>query len=191
MRRIDRFVDSFYKRFYVLLFAVLICAGYVTFLNAWFGLTMRSIESPNDILTLAQFSGVSSLWLTRWLTMTLNTPWQPARLAMGFLSTLRIEQWVLMFGGGLIMFSKTMSDQHKKIHLAAKILIMFLAVQLVAIIYSIANAMWSSTGLEAALSLQLGGWILLIGGTLGLLFSLLLLAVSVIFGYMPLLIDND
>jgi hypothetical protein len=191
MRRIDRFFDTFLKRFYVLLIAVLICAGYVSFLNAWLGLTMRSIESPNDILTLTQFSGVSSLWLTRWLTMTLNTPWQPARLAMGFLSTLRIEQWVLIIGGGLIMFSKTISDQHRKIHLAAKVLIMFLVVQLAAVIYSIANAMWSSTGLEAALSLQAGGWILLVGGTLGLLLSLLILVVSVIFGYMPLLIDND
>lgn len=190
MKRIDLLVNTFEKRFYVLLFAVLICAGYVSFLNAWFGLTMRSIESPNDILNLAQFSGVSSLWLTRWLTMTLNTPWQPLRLAVGFLFTLRVEQLVLIFGGGLIVFSTTMSVPHKRFHQAAKFLIMLLTVQLVAVIYSIANAMWSSTGLEAALSLQLGGWILLVGGTLGLIVSLLLLMSALIFGYLPLFIDN-
>jgi hypothetical protein len=191
MKRFDKFVDTFVKRFYVLLFAVLICAGYVSFLNAWFGISMRSIESPNDILNLAKFSGVQSLWLTRWLTMTLNTPWQPLRLAMGFLSTLRVEQWILIIGGGLIMFSKTMSHEHRRIHQAGKFLIMLLSVQLVAVIYSIANAMWSSTGLEAALSLQLGGWVLLIGGTIGLLFSLILFVSSLIFGYIPLFIDNN
>lgn len=152
---------------------------------------MRSIESPNDMLNLAKFSGVQWLWLTRWLTMTLNTPWQPLRLAVGFLSTLRVEQWILVFGGGLIMFSRVLNDEHKKIHKAAKILIMLLAVQLVAVVYSIANAMWSSTGLEAALSLQLGGWVLLIGGTAGLIFSLVLLIVSLVFGYLPLFIDSN
>jgi hypothetical protein len=152
---------------------------------------MRSIESPNDILNLTSFSGVQMLWLTRWLTMTLNTPWQPLRLAMGFLSTLRIEQWVLVFGGGLVMFSKTLSDEHKRIHQAAKFLIMILAVQLAAAIYSIANAMWSSTGLEAALSLQLGGWVLLVGGVIALLFSLVLFVISLIFGYLPLFIDSN
>lgn len=190
MRRIDKLVDTFTKRFYVLLFAVLICSGYVSFLNAWLGISMRAIESPNDILNLTSFAGVQLLWLTRWLTMTLNTPWQPVRLAMGFISTLRVEQWVLVFGGGLIMFSKTLNQQHKRIHQSAKILIMFLAVQLVAAIYSIANAMWSSTGLEAALSLQLGGWVLFIGGVFGLLFSLVLFIVSMIFAYLPLFIDN-
>jgi hypothetical protein len=191
MKRFDKFVDTFVKRFYVLLFAVLICAGYISFLNAWFGLSMRSIESPNDILNLAKFSGVQSLWLTRWLTMTLNTPWQPIRLAMGFMSTLRLEQWILIIGGGLIMFSKTMSNEHKLVHKAGKFLIMLLCVQLVTVIYSIANAMWSSTGLEAALSLQLGGWVLMIGGTIGLLFSLILFVSSLIFGYVPLFIDNN
>lgn len=191
MKRLDTFVDTFVKRFYVMLFAVLICAGYVSFLNAWFGISMRAIESPNDILNLAKFSGVQSLWLTRWLTMTLNTPWQPLRLAIGFLSTLRIEQWILILGGGLIMFSKTMSQEHKRVHQSAKILIMLLCVQLVAVIYSIANAMWSSTGLEAAISLQVGGWVLLIGGTVGLLCSLILLVASLIFGYIPLFIDNN
>jgi hypothetical protein len=190
MRRFDKLVDTFVKRFYVLLFAVLICAGYISFLNAWLGITMRSIQSPNDILNLTKFSAVNSVWLTRWLTMTLNTPWQPYRLAIGFISTLKIEQWILIFGGGLIMFSKTMSHDHRKIHLAAKFLIMILTVQLVAVIYSIANAMWSSTGLEAALSLQLGGWVLLIGGTFGLMLSLILLLSSLIFGYLPLFIDN-
>ncbi|MDP3304479.1 MAG: hypothetical protein Q8S15_00160 [Erysipelotrichaceae bacterium] len=191
MKRFDKFVDTFVKRFYILLFAVLICVGYVSFLNAWFGISMLSIESPNDILNLATFSGVQSLWLTRWLTMTLNTPWQPLRLAMGFLSTLRVEQWILILGGGIIMFSKTMNQEHKRIHQAAKVLIMLLCVQLVAVIYSIANALWSSTGLEAALSLQVGGWVLLIGGTVGLLFSLMLLVASLIFGYIPLFIDNN
>jgi len=117
MRRIDKLVDTFTKRFYVLLFAVLICSGYVSFLNAWLGISMRAIESPNDILNLTSFAGVQLLWLTRWLTMTLNTPWQPVRLAMGFISTLRVEQWVLVFGGGLIMFSKTLNQQHKRIHI--------------------------------------------------------------------------
>lgn len=191
MKRFDKFVDTFVKRFYVLLFAVLICAGYISFLNAWFGISMRSIESPNDILNLTKFSGVQSLWLTRWLTMTLNTPWQPIRLAMGFLSTLRVEQWVLIMGGGLIMFSKTMSNDHRRIHQSGKFLIMLLSVQLVAVIYSIANAMWSSTGLEAALSLQFGGWVLLIGGTIGLLFSLILFVSALMFGYIPLFIDNN
>lgn len=191
MRRLDKFVDTFVKRFYVVLFAVLLCAGYISFFNAWLGVTMRSIESPNDILNLTKFSAVEHVWLTRWLTMTLNTPWQPTRLALGFLSTLKIEQWVLIFGGGLLMFSKTMSNEHKKIHLATKFLIMILTVQLVAVIYSIANAMWSSTGLEAALSLQLGGWILLIGGTFGLIISLVLIMSAVIFGYLPLFIDNN
>jgi hypothetical protein len=191
MRRLDKFFDTFVKRFYVLLFAVLICAGYVSFFNAWFGLAMRSIESPNDILNLVNFSGAQTLWLTRWLTMTLNTPWQPLRLALGFFSTLRLEQWVLILGGGLIMFSKTMNSEHKRIHQASKFLIMLLTVVLVAAIYSIANAMWSSTGLEAALSLQLGGWVLLIGGTIGLIFSLGLFAVSLVFGYLPLLNDNN
>ncbi len=190
MRRIDKLVDTFTKRFYVLLFAVLICSGYVSFLNAWLGISMRAIESPNDILNLTSFAGVQLLWLTRWLTMTLNTPWQPVRLAMGFISTLRVEQWVLVFGGGLIMFSKTLNQQHKRIHQSAKILIMLLTVQLAAAIYSIANAMWSSTGLEAALSLQLGGWVLFVGGVSGLLFSLVLFIVSMIFGYLPLFIDN-
>lgn len=190
MKRFDKFVDTFEKRFYMVLFAFLICAGYVSFLNAWFGISMRSIDSPNDILNLAKFSGVQSLWLTRWLTMTLNTPWQPARLAAGFLSTLRVEQWVLIFGGGLLLFSKTMNIEHKRIHQAVKFLIMLLTVQLVAVIYSIANAMWSSTGLEAALSLQFGGWVLLIGGSVGLLFSLILFIVSLIFGYLPLFIDD-
>lgn len=190
MKRIDKLVDTFTKRFYVLLFAVLICSGYVSFLNAWLGISMRAIESPNDILNLTSFAGVQLLWLTRWLTMTLNTPWQPVRLAMGFISTLRVEQWVLVFGGGLIMFSKTLDLQHKRIHQSAKILIMLLAVQLAAAIYSIANAMWSSTGLEAALSLQLGGWVLFIGGVFGLLFSLVLFIVSMIFAYLPLFIDN-
>ena len=191
MKRFDKFVDTFVKRFYVLLFAVLICVGYVSFLNAWFGITLRSIESPNDILNLAKFSSVQSLWLTRWLTMTLNTPWQPLRLAMGFLSTLRLEQWILIIGGGLIMFSKSMSQEHRRVHQMAKVLFMLLCVQLVAVIYSIANAMWSSTGLEAALSLQVGGWALLIGGTVGLIFSLILLVASLIFGYIPLFIDNN
>jgi hypothetical protein len=191
MRRLDKLFDTFVKRFYGLLFAVLICTGYVSFLNAWFGLTMRSIESPNDILNLAKFSGVQALWLTRWLTMTLNTPWQPLRLALGFFSTLRLEQWVLILGGGLLMFSKTMSSDHKRIHQASKFLIMLLTVVLVASIYSIANAMWSSTGLEAALSLQLGGWVLLIGGTIGLVFSLILFAISLIFGYLPLFNENN
>ena len=191
MKQFDKFVDTFVKRFYVLLFAVLICVGYVSFFNAWFGITLRSIESPNDILNLAKFSSVQSLWLTRWLTMTLNTPWQPLRLAMGFLSTLRLEQWILIIGGGLIMFSKSMSQEHRRVHQMAKVLFMLLCVQLVAVIYSIANAMWSSTGLEAALSLQVGGWALLIGGTVGLLFSLILLVASLIFGYIPLFIDNN
>jgi len=190
MRRIDKLVDTFTKRFYVLLFTVLICSGYVSFLNAWLGISMRSIKAPNDILNLTSFAGVQLLWLTRWLTMTLNTPWQPMRLAMGFISTLRLEQYVLVFGGGLIMFSKTLDLQHKRIHQSAKILIMLLAVQLAAAIYSIANAMWSSTGLEAALSLQFGGWVLFIGGVFGLLFSLILFIVSMIFAYLPLFIDN-
>jgi hypothetical protein len=191
MKKIDRFFDTFTKRFYILLFTILICAGYVSFLNAWFGISMRSIESPNDILNLTSFSGVQMLWLTRWLTMTLNTPWQPLRLAMGFLSTMHTEQWVLVFGGGLIMFSKTLSNEHKRIHQAAKILITIMAVQLAAAIYSIANAMWSSTGLEAAISLQLGGWVLLVGGVIALLFSLVLFVISLIFGYLPLFIDNN
>ena len=191
MKRIDKLVDTFMKRYYVLLLIVLICSGYVSFLNAWFGMSMYSIESPNEILNLAKFSGVQSLWLTRWLTMTLNTPWQPLRLAIGFLNTLNVEQWVLIFGGGLIMFSKTLNYEHKRIHQAAKVLIMMLTVQLVIVVYSIANAMWSSTGLEAALSLQLGGWVLLIGGTAGLIFSLVLFISSMVFGYLPLLIDSD
>ena len=191
MRRIDFLVNTFTKRFYVLLFMVLICSGYVSFLNAWFGISMRSIESPNDILNLTSFAGVQMLWLTRWLTMTLNTPWQPIRLVMGFLSTLRIEQWVLIVGGGLIVFSKTLSNEHKRFHQVAKILIMLLTVQLVIVVYSIANAMWSSTPLEAALSLQLGGWVLLIGGTAGLILSLVLFLTSLVFGYIPLLFNKE
>jgi hypothetical protein len=31
MRRLDKLFDTFTKRFYMLLFAVLICAGYVSF----------------------------------------------------------------------------------------------------------------------------------------------------------------
>ncbi|MBV1710303.1 MAG: hypothetical protein KMY54_10670 [Erysipelothrix sp.] len=84
-----------------------------------------------------------------------------------------------------------MNHDHRKIHLAVKFLIMILTVQLGVVIYSIANAMWSSTGLEAAMSLQLGGWVLLIGGTFSLILSLILLLSSLIFGYLPLFIDNN